>query len=136
MTQAWTACRSCARFYAAPCKELSRGRWQHCSVRCAADSAIRTGKFRGDKNPRWAGGVSTDNMRYRRRQIERHPVEEAARRLVHNAVKRGELVRLPCEHCGAAKTAGHHADYSKPLTVVWLCRPCHDAEHARLRGAV
>lgn len=33
-----------------------------------------------------------------------------------------------CESCGEAKPLdGHHEDYSKPLEVVWLCRPCHHA---------
>ena len=38
-----------------------------------------------------------------------------------------------CESCGAATNSrllhGHHADYSKPLEVEWLCRKCHLAEH-------
>lgn len=28
----------------------------------------------------------------------------------------------------------HHPDYSKPLEVVWMCRPCHLAEHKRLEA--
>jgi hypothetical protein len=31
-----------------------------------------------------------------------------------------------CSACGVeCKPQGHHPDYSKPLEVVWLCRPCH-----------
>src|SRR5271154_4318227 len=55
---------------------------------------------------------------------------------VHNAINRGELLRLPCEICGKEKVDAHHDDYSKPLSVRWLCRkhhlelhrksPCHD----------
>lgn len=44
---------------------------------------------------------------------------------------RGYLIRQPCAHCGEAKTEKHHPDYSKPLFVVWLCRPCHLAHHKR-----
>lgn len=62
----------------------------------------------------------------------------AAHRAVKAAVKSGALVRpRVCEHCAAAPDDvlnGHHADYSKPLAVVWLCEPCHRAEHARLRA--
>jgi hypothetical protein len=47
---------------------------------------------------------------------------------VQRALKRGDLSRPAiCEACGAQHrqiTAAHH-DYSRPLDVRWLCRPCH-----------
>jgi hypothetical protein len=54
----------------------------------------------------------------------------AARQKVYKAVKRGELMRQPCEVCGRAFVHGHHDDYSAPpLNVRWLCpkhhRSCH-----------
>lgn len=48
---------------------------------------------------------------------------------VRHAVKRGDLVRQPCEACGSAAVEAHHDDYSKPLAVRWLCRLCHVAHH-------
>jgi hypothetical protein len=46
-------------------------------------------------------------------------------------VQRGLILRPPtCSRCGlACKPQGHHADYAKPLEVVWLCRACHLSEH-------
>jgi hypothetical protein len=43
------------------------------------------------------------------------------------AVKEGRLVApSTCEGCGLPKRLEkHHPDYSKPLLVVWLCKPCH-----------
>ena len=55
--------------------------------------------------------------------------KEIARRAVKLAVAAGELVRQPCEVCGAFPTDGHHPDYFKPLDVRWLCRKHHGAEH-------
>jgi len=130
MTQRWNCCPCCKMFYAAPVKELNRGRRIYCSPECCAKHFAKIGKFAGPNNPRWIGGVSSDNMRYRRRQIERHPVEEAARRAVRNAVRRGDLIRQPCERCGSGPAQGHHEDYTKQLDVRWLCRVCHDKEHA------
>ena len=42
--------------------------------------------------------------------------------------------KKPCERCGSEyKVEKHHPEYSKPLLVIFLCRPCHKAEHTRLR---
>lgn len=57
------------------------------------------------------------------------------RAAVAKAVKLGELVRQPCEVCGATRTDGHHDDYSKPLEVRWLCRGHHLKHHDRERWA-
>ena len=39
-------------------------------------------------------------------------------------LRRGSIKRQPCVKCGK-KAQAHHPDYSKPLQVVWLCRPHH-----------
>jgi uncharacterized Zn finger protein (UPF0148 family) len=52
---------------------------------------------------------------------------------VHVAVKKGILVRQPCEVCGATKYIdAHHEDYTKPLSVRWLCRSHHRQTHTRI----
>lgn len=53
---------------------------------------------------------------------------------VYNAALREGLLIRPscCSACGKrGKIDGHHADYSKPLDVEWLCRSCHTAVHRR-----
>lgn len=132
--QIWNQCKGCPVWYAMPYKQFTRGRQLYCSIACCARHAKATGKFAGDKNPRWLGGVSSDNMRYQRRALERHPVECDARRQVNLAVARGDLVPEPCPCGSAAKTQGHHDDYSKPLEVRWLC-PAHHMEQHRLETA-
>lgn len=83
----------------------------------------------GSRNPNWRGGVSSNNMRYKRLQKQRYPERVYARELVRRAVRSGRLVRGPCVSCGAVESFAHHADYSKPLEVHWLCRECHGTEH-------
>ena len=52
---------------------------------------------------------------------------------VRIAVKTGKLTRKPCVKCGAAKVEAHHADYSKPLDVMWMCKKHHMALHRQQR---
>jgi hypothetical protein len=65
------------------------------------------------------------------------PERKRARKQCAYAIKTGKLIRQPCEQCGKPKSEAHHDDYSKPLDVRWLCRPCHGAVHRKshcLRG--
>lgn len=60
---------------------------------------------------------------------ERHK----ARWIANRAKAAGILIPQPCEVCGAIRTDAHHDDYTKPLTVRWLCRQCH-ANHHKAQG--
>lgn len=65
--------------------------------------------------------------------------KQRARRLVADAILSGAIKRATeCSVCGAPDSRqpgnrslvqAHHDDYSKPLEVRWLCRPCHVAHH-------
>ena len=58
-----------------------------------------------------------------------NPNKMKARQLLSTAIKAGSIIRGLCS-CGSTKpTDGHHEDYSKPLEVEWLCRPCHRQWH-------
>ena len=76
--------------------------------------------------------AAVEGMRRHRRL---HPDRRVARQAVNNAVRDGKIVRTPCERCGNPQSQGHHADYSKPLEVVWLCFSCHRKEHGQVPGA-
>lgn len=59
---------------------------------------------------------------------KRWPEKYKAHTLVNSAVRCGRLVRpCACPICGTTerRIEAHHADYSKPLDVVWCCTPCH-----------
>jgi hypothetical protein len=81
-----------------------------------------------NKNPKRGAGDS-------RQHRERHPKKARARRAVEYAVRIGKIIKPEiCEDCGEIvsdlrKLHGHHADYSKPLDVEWLCRSCHEKRH-------
>jgi hypothetical protein len=63
--------------------------------------------------------------------------EDKRRAKAHSAVayaiRKGDLVRMPCVRCGEQKSVGHHEDYDKPLEVTWLCQPCHKQRHKELK---
>ena len=61
----------------------------------------------------------------------RHPRKYAAHLAVERALRRGELVKQPCEVCGAEVVDAHHDDYRFPLAVRWLCRRHHVLLHKR-----
>jgi len=63
---------------------------------------------------------------------QRHPSKYKARTAVGNAVRDGRLLKGPCEKCGTTQLVqAHHHDYSKPLDIRWLCRPCHMNDHGK-----
>lgn len=62
-----------------------------------------------------------------------------AHALVGAAIARGELraaTACPCVACGVVGDTNihHHADYSRPLDVMVLCRACHRAVHGGRRA--
>lgn len=70
------------------------------------------------------------------REWDRHPDRMKARNAVSNAVRDGKLEKRPCAFCEATEgLEAHHHDYTKPLEVTWLCRPCHRRFHALERMA-
>lgn len=66
---------------------------------------------------------------YERARPRRTGPKLLARQIVYLAVRIGAITRPPkCSRCGiTGKITGHHADYSKPLDVQWLCHLCHAA---------
>lgn len=64
---------------------------------------------------------------------QRNPEKRHAANAVDNAVRDKRLWKSPC--CMAPgcfsteRIHGHHADYSQPLSVVWLCASCHSSLH-------
>lgn len=61
---------------------------------------------------------------------ERFPKKWAAHKIIRHAIKSGIIKQEPCENCQSnGVTHAHHDDYAKPLSIRWLCPPCHRAWH-------
>lgn len=144
-----TACRSAfetrhsqGRFCSAECaREGERKSWREYGERnrdrrrsyhrahyaeTAEQVIARTGTYAQTPAGREARATAQQN------QKQRAPEKIAARHAVKVAMQQGFMVRQPCERCSAEPAEAHHPDYSRPLAVTWLCRPCHLAEHGRV----
>jgi len=86
---------------------------------------------KGSNNGNWKGGISKNNYRYKKLQVQRYPKRILAREKVTKAMKSGKLIRQNCKFCGTDQNIqAHILDYEKPLTsVIWACRPCNRREH-------
>lgn len=71
---------------------------------------------------------------YKRLQGDEERWKYEARKETRNAIRRGDIIKQPCEVCGNTKVDAHHDDYSKPLEVRFLCRKHHSEHHAKARG--
>ena len=52
----------------------------------------------------------------------------------HAKVHLSGMRRHPCWVCGAEKVVAHHADYSRPLDVVFLCLSHHRQLHVEFKA--
>ena len=64
------------------------------------------------------------------RECEANPRPRLARLCVRLALNAGRLTKpRHCSGCGRPDTEcrieAHHADYARPLDVIWLCTKCH-----------
>lgn len=70
-----------------------------------------------------------------RKAIDKHPEKHRARNICGRAIKNGVLVKEHCMVCGSNKNIhAHHEDYTKPLSVWWLCKQHHKDRHACLEA--
>ena len=121
--------RSCRRGWKYKCKRCSvlwrRNHWNvNPDVR---QEHIRQGSVRAKtKSGKQSHILSVEKWK------DANKIATKAQRALRSAIKRGNIVRQPCEVCGEVKSHGHHDDYSKPFAVIWLCSRHHKARHIYL----
>ena len=60
-----------------------------------------------------------------RRRTPEGRLRERTRQATRYAVKTGRLTKPDACSCGKSPVEAHHADYSDPMNVEWLCKLCH-----------
>ena len=126
------------QFYAHPM--MKDGRLGKCKDCTKSDERSNyysdVGKHQEYERRREATTERRDSKRQNsKKRRSRHPEKPSAHLKVRRAVKKGTLVPMPCEVCGCLKVQAHHDDYSKPLSVRWLCFHHHRIEHGQITYA-
>lgn len=75
-----------------------------------------------------------DKWRARQRRAQKryrlkYPEKARARDKLSTNIRRGKILKKPCEVCGESKVEGHHSDYEKALKITWFCKKHHRAWH-------
>ena len=92
---------------------------------------IRAYDRKRSKFPHRIKAVTVNTKKYR----TNNPIRYAAHTLLSNAIRNKKIKKLPCEVCGKTnKIHGHHEDYYKPLSVIWLCAKHHSELHKEKRN--
>lgn len=92
-----------------PLEPNRHGRYRYCK-KCHAENMRAT-------RPKYSELTDEQKMR------------ACARSIARIALVRGLIHKQPCKKCGAFDSQMHHADYTKPNDVEWMCRRCHLIEH-------
>lgn len=131
-------CEGCGEPFLPGAYKQRIGRARFCSTSCASRATARrvfAPFWEGEQNGNFKNWASRNKRAYVNRYRAMFPLKAAANDAVSAAVRAGRLVRpAACESCGMASVEplhGHHDDYTQPLSVRWLCRPCHRAVHIR-----
>lgn len=70
----------------------------------------------------------TRNAEHTRKDKERYPERNIARKLVQKAIKAGHIV-VPeeCENCfdPTVKLEAHHEEHLSPYLIIFVCKTCH-----------
>lgn len=68
---------------------------------------------------------------YIKQYRKKYPKKAAAHRKVNYELRKGSILKKPCEVCGAVKVVAHHDDYDRPLEIRWLCQAHHKQWHEK-----
>lgn len=97
--------------------------------KCSVGPAMR------QERPSYCLPCHAENMRdwrkahpYQTRSVTER-FKSTVRAIANVYQRRGKIIKCPCYFCGDQVAEKHHPDYSQPLLVVWLCRPCHLQVH-------
>ncbi len=109
------------------CKECIHGAYL---VRRATPKRLKA-MLKASRN--WKSENLDRHAELAREYRKRHPEKIIAQNRLNYAIRKGRVVRQPCEVCGSTEGIihAHHRTYKKEdwYNVRWLCFVCHKLEH-------
>lgn len=133
----------CGRTFLSKAYRLKGGRGKYCSRACNSSMNARANHAKypqlGERNPNFKGWRSRDKSAYKDAFRAKYPEKALAHDVVAWALRTGRLQRPTlCQRCTQGSIEplhAHHEDYTRPLMVQFLCRPCHRlVDDARREG--
>lgn len=111
-----------------------QGYWcKKCRSIAAVNSSKKHRETKRKNNNSWhrrnSGNRAAATARWRANNQEKY----AAHIAVQSAIRNGSIIPSHCEECGA-KAHAHHDDYTKPLSIIWLCHTHHMERHTMLKA--
>lgn len=95
---------------------------------CCSQCASQKRREYLDRNP------DVKQKMYQKSLLKVDKSKAKARSIVNNCLKRGWLIKAPCEVCGELeRVEAHHDNYTKPLEVRWLCKKHHSEHHMNVK---
>jgi len=110
-------CDMCGKLSHEPPSHYKKKKRHFCCMNCY--SAFRKTKLPKEEQHAFGSGFSEEERERRRK----------CRSITNKAIQRNKLLREPCEVCGVVNSEAHHDDYTKPLSVRWLCFKHHREHH-------
>ena len=77
--------------------------------------------------------VRLDHTKHQKAWKERNPEKHEAHKAVQRGIRNNLILKTECFVCGDEKVEAHHADYERPLDVIWMCRTHHRETHKMLK---
>lgn len=96
------------------------------------DKNVALRKYQSE-HPELVRGMDVRNWNIKKWQ-QNNKDKTSANYKVYYHKKKGVIIKQNCIICNSNKSQAHHADYTKPLDVIWLCPKHHMQEHMNIRN--
>lgn len=127
-------------------KQAKAGPLELWNIRRRCKECIHAEYLSRRAKPKRRKAMERSSREWKRKNPERHaalnqeyrarcPERVVAQNRLNYAIRKGLVVRQPCENCGTTdRVHGHHASYAPEdwYNVNWLCYVCHKIAHSEI----